>query len=734
MLPSPTDAHAFDMEHYRARMCRFLDAENSDNQVFFDALQFAHDLHKGQRRKSGAPYISHPCAVAEILARELHFRDPHLLAAALLHDVVEDIPGITIEDIQRRFGSRIAELVDGCTKLTRHQLDRAALKDLTHSKIFLSASRRLGVLVIKLVDRLHNLRTLHYLPQAKRQRIAQETVEVYAPIAARFNIYPLKRELYHLALSYLYPRKSKKILQYVRELRNSQEVAGIETRLQQVLQEADVSADVRPRPKGLGSYYNPLKRTLEIGNPENYFDFAVVLAAGEELKCYLALGVICKAFVSIPRSLRDFIANPKINGYRSLHVRIHEGGQNYLVKIRTEDMDLKAAYGILQDWTSQTPLSDDHWAEISDLLRTIGEYGGAGPQRKELIRLSEAEEIFVYSPQGDIYYLPKGSVVLDFAYKIHSELGDHCQGALVNGLWEPPTRVLKDSETVEILTSPELLDVDPDLEQLCKTPRARSFLNRHIQHRRQRFAQDIGRQVLCQELKRHGFPADALDDETTALLLEVLNLKDISELYSRLGQDLLSPKLVLYYLEAPLQAKDRSLQHTPHRSDERNAILVSELDKAFHKFARCCNPYPGQDHVLATISERGTTFHHLGCEDLKSRHGLQPQHLLDVCWDMRNPWRHVLIFQLHVQQQGITELLPLLAQLPPSVQVRSIEATIGRHNESMVRMEVTLHGFSEARELFRILPSDRFSIDEYGREGSAFNAHTECPYHPDRNK
>ncbi|HOI95072.1 MAG TPA: HD domain-containing protein [Syntrophobacter fumaroxidans] len=732
MLPSTADVHGFDLEHYRARMSKFLDPAESDNRVFYDALQYAYDLHKGQTRKSGAPYISHPCSVAEILARELHFRDPHLLAAALLHDVVEDIPGITLEDILRRFGSRIAELVDGCTKLTRHQLDRAALKDLTHSKIFLSASRRLGVLIIKLVDRLHNLRTLHYLPQAKRQRIAQETVEVYAPIAARFNIYPLKRELYHLALSYLYPRKSKKILQHVRELRSSAEVVDIENRLREILLQAGVAADIRPRPKGLGSYYNALKRTLDIGNPENYFDFAVVLATGEDLKCYLVLGIICKDFVSIPRSLRDFIANPKINGYRSLHVRVHVGGQNYLIKIRTEEMDLQASYGVLQDWTAQTPMSDDHWAEISDLLRTIGEYGGAGAQRKELIRLSEAEEIFVYSPQGDIYYLPKGSVVLDFAYKIHSELGDHCQGALVNGLWEPPTRVLKDAETVEIITSPDLLDVDPDLEQLCKTPRARSFLNRHLQHRRQHFAREIGRQVLSQELRRHGYGPDALDDETVSLLLEVINLKDISDLYTRLGQDLLSPELVLYYLEAPLHAKDRHPHHSPHSLDERNAILVSELDKAFHKFARCCNPYPGQENVLATISERGTTFHHPRCEDLKSRHGLQPQHLLDVCWDFDGAWRHVLVFQLHIQQQSISDLLPLLVRMPSTVRIRYIESVIGKHNEPTVRLSVALHSFAEARELFRILPEDRVSIDEYGRQGTSARVHAECPYVPDR--
>ena len=176
--PEPSgDAHYFDVEHYRARMSKSLDPSNPQNSLFFDALEFARELHTGQRRRSGAPYISHPCAVAEILAREMQFKDPVLLAAALLHDVVEDVPWIALEDIELRFGPQVAELVDGCTKLTRFHLDRTVLKDLTHSKIFLSASRRLGVLIVKLADRLHNLRTLHYMPQTKRQRIAHETVE-----------------------------------------------------------------------------------------------------------------------------------------------------------------------------------------------------------------------------------------------------------------------------------------------------------------------------------------------------------------------------------------------------------------------------------------------------------------------------------------------------------------------------------------------------------------------------
>ncbi len=715
--PAPVNDHlSFDFEQYRGRIARYLD-ENADNRIFFDSLQFAHDLHAGQIRKSGAPYISHPCAVAEILARELRFQDPLLLAAALLHDVVEDIPSVTLHDIEKRFGPIVAELVDGCTKLTRRHLDRATVRDLTHSKIFLSASRRLGVLIIKLADRLHNLRTLHYLAQAKRQRIAQETVEVYAPIAARFNIFPLKRELYHLALSYLYPRKSKRILQFTRDIRSTPEFLAMESKLREIFSNRPFQVMIRSRTKGLGSYYSHFKRTLDIGNAENHVDFAIIIDSDHLLDCYTALGIVNTTFTPIPRSLRDFIANPKNNGYRSLHVRVHEGGQNYLIKIRTPDMDEWAMFGILREWNAQKPLSDEHWQEVSELLRTIGEYGGAGSQRKELIRLSETEEIFVYSPKGDIYYLPKGSSVLDFAYRIHSELGDFCAGASVNTEWAEPTRILADGDVVEIVSSPEPLDIDPDLEAACKTPKARTAINRHLQQKRRRYAQNVGRQIVLQELQRHDISPDALEGEPVSLMLELLNLKDLDELYTRVGQDLLSPHLVLYYLESP--ARDRSSSESPsHRLPAPhgpNSVVVDELDKGVHKFARCCYPYPGQDRVVATLSERGMTFHHVDCGDLIQRHDLEPQRLVHIRWNQTERWGHPLVFSLVILDETLEELMEILAQPGPRFRVLSLTGLQNRHDQPCVRMEVELRSFAESAELFNRLEAVQILIEDYRR-------------------
>jgi GTP pyrophosphokinase len=632
-----------------------------------------------------------------------------------LHDVVEDVTWMSIEDVENRFGPVVAELVDGCTKLTRYHLDRTSLKDLTHSKIFISASRRLGVLIIKLADRLHNLRTLHYLPLTKRQRIAQETIDVYAPIAARLNLYPVKRELYHLALSFLYPKKSKRIMHLIRELRNAPAVAILENSISKILADSGITADIRTRAKGLGAYFNPLKRTLDPGFPENYVDFIVILHSEEVADCYRALGLINNNLAAIPRTLRDFIANPKANGYRSLHTRIHLSGNNYLIKIRTLEMENWANGGILRAWESKQGLTDEHWLEISELLRDIGEYGGAAAHRKDLIRLSDSEEVYTYSPAGDIYYLPKASIVLDFAYRIHSELGDNCEGALVNGVWTPIIGLLKDGDLVEILTTSEPPDVDAELESLCKTPKARTAINRRLHQKRLSFAQQAGRDILFQEIVRHKLSATVLEGENIRFILEILNVKDLQDLYLKIGQDLVSPQVVLYYLEG--QRLNEPGKHAREENLPRNSLSVSGLDKAVFKFARCCNPLPGQDHVLATLSERGVTFHHSNCRDLRERHSLLMQQMLEVHWQLGAPWRHPLVFKVQVLEKGIRDLLPMLAGLPQTVEIQSMEGGLDKHSREFVSLSILFHDFAEAKEFFSQMPSEHMIVEDYGREG-----------------
>lgn len=399
------------LQAFRRRMTEHLGSDTDQCRVFFKALDLADELHSGQVRRSGLPYISHPCAVAEILAKEFFLRDPETLAAAVLHDLLEDVPGLTVDHLTERFGQDIAEMVDGCTKMKRFRQDKAALRDLTHKKILLSSSRRLAILVIKLADRLHNLRTLQYLPIAKRQPIAQETVDVYAPLAAKLGIFSLKRELHSRALSFLYPKKSKALQRMSRELEKDPSILDLRETLSEALAQARLEADVRIRVKGLGSYYDPTNRTLRVSNTDNRVDVSVIVRDHDPLACYRALGSVNRSIAPIPRSLRDFVANPKQNGYMSIHTRVHFRGENYLVKIRSQEMDRRSLLGALATWNDPGGTSDQYLGEIVEFLKTVGEYRSGGPQRKALIRLSESEEITLFTPKGDGHRFPVGSCI-----------------------------------------------------------------------------------------------------------------------------------------------------------------------------------------------------------------------------------------------------------------------------------------------------------------------------------
>jgi GTP diphosphokinase / guanosine-3',5'-bis(diphosphate) 3'-diphosphatase len=288
---------------------------------------------------------------------------------------------------------------------------------------------------------------------------------------------------------------------------------------------------------------------------------------------------------------------------------------------------------------------------------------------------------------------------------------------MVNKDWAPITRQLKDGDTVEVITSSEPLDVDPDLEELCKTPKARTAINKHLQQRRLRFAEEVGRDILLQEILRHKHSAAVLEGENIRLILEILNVKDLHELYIQIGQDLSSPKLFLYYLETS-HGYEEPRKHDGEKDPEgRNILSVSGLDKAIFKFARCCNPLPGQYNVVATLSERGIAFHNRDCQDLHMRYSLQPQQMLDVHWNTASVWRHPLVFHIHILEQNLRDLLPSLASLPKRIRIQQISSALDKHNQHMVWVSVVFHGFEEATQFFSHLPTERTVIDEFGREG-----------------
>ncbi len=713
MARETNNKHHFDIEEYKKRVARYFGKDREKEELFVHALDFANKLHHGVERQSGEPYITHPCAVAEIILKEFRLRDPQLLAASLLHDVVEDVPKITIKDIEDEFGSDVAKIVDGCTKLRYLGADRAALKDLTHSKFFLSAANKPEILVVKLADRLHNLRTLKFLPKPKRQRIARETVDIYAPIAAKLNIYPLKRELYHLSLSYLFPRKSKQLLAEIKRLKQSEIVLAIKKNLAEALTKNDIRATIKSRVKGLGNYYDPVKKTLSPDNAENRVDFVIIMQEELPLECYRALGILNLTLPPLPRTLRDFIAHPKSNGYRSLHTRSNIMGEQYLFKIRTPEMDRFANQGILAEWEKRGEFSKETWQEILEIFRNIGEYKGGASRRKEIIRAAEGEEIIAYTPNGDIHYLPKGSIVLDFAYKIHTEIGNCCIGAKIGGRVVKPDHELKDGDVVEVLTSDKPTRiVDLRIEELARTAKARVNINKKINRERREFAARVGESILKQEIKNHGLPEDILESEEASQVLDFMRLDSLKELFVRIGQDAIKPGAFVYYFVNisgnKIETKGTKAADLKHHN-KRNKIFVDDLDSICYKFSQCCHPYPGQDNVVGLLSERGVSFHREDCYQLV-RYNVEPAHMLDIIWDPDTSLRNHQI-RITYPDTDSSELFRALANIHHDVVVRKITRRDTGMNKTPVIIDISIPTISELKQVIDILPANDFILN-----------------------
>ncbi|MEJ5301741.1 MAG: HD domain-containing protein [Thermodesulforhabdaceae bacterium] len=664
------------------------------------AFELATNLHQGQRRRSGEPYIVHPVAVASILAFEFGLRDPELIVAALLHDTIEDVPSMDVISIREQFTDGVAAIVDGCTKIMLDpSKEKRQVQAKTHSKIFLSASNNLGVIIIKLADRLHNMRTLHSLPADKRMRIAKETIDIYVPIAAKLNINWLKRELYHQALLWLYPKKSKRILAHIQSVQQNKDVLEIKARLEEHIN-PHMSVATRYRCKGLGSYYNPSRKTLEIANAENFVDFTIVVHEEDPILCYKALGIVNSIFPPLPRTIRDFIANPKSNGYKSLHVRFHYRNANYLLKIRTSSMDEWAFYGVLNHWRlSDTIDIAPYEVEIMNFLRDIGEYDEAPTKRREFLHSqTHAEEIIVYTPTGDPYYLPRGSIVLDFAYKIHSDLGDRCEGAIIGKENVSPTHVLEEGTTVEIIKASHILDVHPEYEILCKTPLAKKHISKLIQKRRRDYAEKIGKEILEQDLKAHGISLELLYDyygETIKHILEFMNLKSLDELYVKIGQDLILPKVIREYLDHPNLDKGKS---EPASLDEPPySVSVGQLDKAVHKFAHCCNPYPGEEPSVIVLSERGVTIHKASCSDLTDRHHIPMDRRFRTKWLLDEPWDCPIVFSFILPGCSLEKLLRTWPHKESQFAIKKLEETPGRDGTQWAKIVVMFYSLRDAK-------------------------------------
>ena len=463
----------FDITGYKELMANFLDDPYGKDKVFFEALDFAAEAHSGQWRKSGDPYILHPCNVARILAEEMEVRDPEILAAALLHDTVEDVKEVTLEVIGERFGKNVEDIVDGCTKITHFFGDKQTFYKMVHRKIFSGAAAKLEVMLVKLADRLHNLRTLDAMPRDRRQKVSDETLDIYAPMARVMGLFDLKRELYQLALKNKFPKQSNKVLAQIRKLENSPKVENVISRLKKELEKAWINGEIKARAKGLGGYFDPVNKVLfkTLEHP-----LEIVILVDNIESCYRVLGLVNRNFPPIPRTIRDFIANPKPTGYQGLHARANIKGENFLFKIKTPEMARFAHKGIIKTWSSKGKIPGHFEKGLREMFDFLSQDQGLSP--REMIAASGKKEIYTFTPKGDRIFLPLHSTVLDFAYQVHTEVGKKCVAAQIGSNRVEPDHVLKDGDQVKIILQENPVLFEPRLQELCKTPRADQALQR----------------------------------------------------------------------------------------------------------------------------------------------------------------------------------------------------------------------------------------------------------------
>jgi len=588
----------------------------------------------------------------------MEVKDPEILAAALLHDTVEDVKDVTLDLIGERFGNKVEAIVDGCTKVAHFLGDRQTFHKLVHRKIFSGAAARLEVMLVKLADRLHNLRTLDAMPRDRRQKVSDETLDIYAPLARVMGLFDLKRELYHLALKNKFPKQSNKVLAHIRKLENSPIIGEIVSTIRAELKKAWIDGEIMVRAKGLGGYFDPVNKVL---NKRLEHPMEIVVLVDNIESCYRVLGLVNMHFPPIPRTIRDFISNPKPTGYQGLHARANIRGANFLFKIKTPEMARNAHKGIIKAWSSKEKIPGDFEKALREMFDFLSEDQGLSP--RELIAASGKKEIYTFTPKGDRVFLPLHSTVLDFAFQVHTEVGKKCVAAQIGNNRVGPDHVLKDGDQVKIILQEKPVLFEPRLQELCKTARARSGLARGFKIRRQALAIQIGRDILEQECKRYGLSLSQLQ-KYRGEILERLGLESLEQLYLNVGEAKVAFRELRQKITDCLPV-DMEMEKPSGR--RLHSIILTTLDPAIIKFSSCCKPNPTEKGLVGILDERGVSVHQKRCERFLALK-VRREDVVDLHWDLK---KTVVAKPQHlfVAESTRNRILMLLAVAPDRMKI-----------------------------------------------------------------
>ena len=596
------------------------------------AYEFSASAHEGQHRKSGEPYINHPLEVAGILG-DMHM-DHQTLAAAILHDVIEDT-GTDKKEIVRRFGKGIAELVDGVSKLTQVEFDsHAEAQAQNFRKMLMAMSNDIRVIIVKLADRLHNMRTLGALAPEKRRRIARETLEIYAPIAQRLGINSIRLELEDLGFATLYPMRYRILNEQVIKARGHRKeiIAKIKNSIKRRLRQEKVPAKVIGREKHLyGIYQKMLEKDLSFSEVHDVYAFRIIVDDVDT--CYRVVGTVHSLYRPVPGKFKDYVAIPKSNGYQSLHtVLFGPFGVPLEVQIRTNDMNDIAEVGIAAHWLYKSGPSTDRTGahkRAREWLQHIIEMQTAAGNPQDFLEHVKIdlfpESVYAFTPKGDIFELQKGATAVDFAYAIHTDVGNSCVGVRIDRRLAPLSTHLVTGQTIEVITAPGAKP-DPAWLNFAVTAKARANIRHYLKNLRKSEARALGKRLLVREFKTYSTSYDEIKPAQWNKLLKEFNLENQSELLQEVGLgNRIATIVARQLIEKPLQAKRRTRRNNA-------PLTIKGTEGMIVNFPKCCLPIPGDPILGFVTAGRGIVVHHQTCPNVTEFRN-HPDKWLDVAWE-----------------------------------------------------------------------------------------------------
>ncbi|MBU3195740.1 RelA/SpoT family protein [Clostridium algidicarnis] len=713
---------------------------NVDKEFIEKAYNLANYAHEKQRRESGEPYIVHPIEVACILA-DLGM-DDNTIAAGLLHDVIEDTD-YSFEDIEREFNKEVAILVDGVTKLGKIKYKTKEEQQADNvRKMLLAMTKDIRVILIKLADRLHNMRTLRYMPVEKQKEKAKETFDIYAPLAHRLGMFKIKWELEDLAFRYINPNEYYDLVRRIAEKRIEREeyISTIISDLSNRLENASIESDIEGRPKHFYSIYR--KMVNKNKTIDQIFDLTAIRILVDNIKdCYAVLGIVHTVYKPIPGRFKDYIAMPKPNMYQSLHTTvIGPQGKTFEIQIRTFEMHKTAEYGIAAHWKykegdksqGEGGDSDSKFSWLRDMLEWQKETSDAEEFMEGFKIDLFSDEVFVFTPKGKVINLPYDSTPIDFAYRIHTDIGNKCIGSKVNGNMVPLDYKLKTGEIVEVLTSATPKGPSIDWLNIAKSNQAKSKIRAWFKKEKREENVSKGKEILEKESKKQGYNfGEIAKGEIFDKVLKKYNFNNIDDLFAAVGMGVVVPSTIVIKLKEGISSNNSSALESlqskitednisyhdeKSRSDKGYGITVKGLTNVLVRFAKCCSPVPGDDIIGYITKGRGISVHRSDCKNIQGMDSDDDGKFIEVEWGNNRVDGYISDIQLKAEDRSglLTDVMLLIVE--SKMNLHAINAKSIKGNIATIDIRLKIKDIEQLKEFMKRVKKIQGVIEVYRKK------------------